>query len=516
MEPSTPARATVPQESLRRAVSVWGSYAWGYADVGADIYVALGLVVGAAMGAANVAFAFAGLVYVCIGLAYTELAAAYPVAGGGQFFVTRALGDFLGFVAGWAVLLDFTIDISLFAWFTIGYLSVTVPWLSQHHVWYFVGVLGVTAFLTTINVIGVRHSSRVNEIVSGIDVVNETLILVAGFVLAWHPEILERTMRVHWPSTDNLLLGISLAIISFVGLESISQAAEETYRPSTVLPRTSLALILTILIFAIGYSNLVLGLPDVLSGGASVPMYQFLGNPANNDKAVAVLVGFIPYVGALFKLYVPLLGAFLVMISSNSGVFGASRIAYAMGNNGLLPSVFKRTNPKTQTPVISIIVFSSVAIVELFAAYFQGDQALNFLADLYAFGAALSYTLVFVALITLRFKDAKAPRPFRMPLNVPVKIGGLQGTISIVSVLGLMGIGAILIFIIITHPIGRVAGPLWLISGIIGYAIYRRRKNRPVFGSLKRDWVRHHVETLINAGELEMLDEYKAAEKITT
>src|ERR1700737_5042760 len=92
---------------LRRAVTTWGSYSWGYADIGADIYVALGLVVGAAMGAANIAFAFAGLVYVCIGLAYTELASAYPVAGGGTFFVTRALGDFVGFVAGWAVLLDF-------------------------------------------------------------------------------------------------------------------------------------------------------------------------------------------------------------------------------------------------------------------------------------------------------------------------------------------------------------------------------------------------------------------------
>ncbi len=516
MAPRPPARTPVTEEKLRRAVSVWGSYAWGYADVGADIYVALGLVVGAAMGAANIAFAFAGLVYVCIGLAYTELAAAYPVAGGGQFFVTRALGDFFGFVAGWAVLLDFTIDISLFAWFTIGYLSVTIPWLSSHHVFYFVAVLAVTAFLTTINVIGVRQSSRVNEIVSGIDVVNETLILVAGFFLAWHPEILERTMRVHWPSTDNLLLGISLAIISFVGLESISQAAEETYRPSTVLPRTSLALILTILIFAIGYSNLVLGMPDVLSGNAAVPMYQYLSSTANNDKAVAVLVSFIPYVGGLFKLYVPLLGAFLVMISSNSGVFGASRIAYAMGNTGLLPSAFKRTNPRTKTPVVSIIVFSSVAIVELFAAYVQGDQALNFLADLYAFGAALSYTLVFIALITLRFTDSKAPRPFRMPVNIPLTLNGLRGSVSVVSVLGLMGIGAILIFIIITHPIGRVAGPLWLVSGILGYAIYRRRKGRPIFGSLKRDWQHHHIETLTNAGELEMLDQYIAAEKIKT
>src|SRR5215469_1095056 len=148
---------------LRRDVTTWGSYSWGYADVGADIYVALGLVVGAAMGAANVAFAFAGIVYVCIGLAYTELASAYPVAGGGQFFVTRALGDFMGFIAGWAVVLDFTIDISLFAWITISYLSITIPWLADHHITYFVCVLGLTAFLTIINIMGVKQSSRINE-----------------------------------------------------------------------------------------------------------------------------------------------------------------------------------------------------------------------------------------------------------------------------------------------------------------------------------------------------------------
>ncbi len=338
------ARREKEDHELRRAVTIWGSYAWGYADVGADIYVALGLVVGAAMGAANVAFAFAGVVYVCIGLAYTELASAYPVAGGGQFFVTRALGDFMGFIAGWAVVLDFTIDISLFAWISIGYLSVLIPWLTEHHGWYFVAVLGMTAFLTLINVLGVKHSSRINEVVAALDVVNETLILVCGFVFAWDPLMLLHNMQAHWPTTGNLLLGISLAIISFVGLESISQAAEETYRPSKVMPRTSLALILTILLFALSFSNLVLGMPDVQTSHGLTPMFAFLGNAHNNDKAVAVLATYIPYLGWLFKLYVPLLGALLIMISSNSGVFGASRIAYSMGNFNLLPSVFKRTN----------------------------------------------------------------------------------------------------------------------------------------------------------------------------
>jgi basic amino acid/polyamine antiporter, APA family len=94
--------ANVLEEShgLRRAVGVWGSYTWGYADVGADVYVALGIVMAAAQGATNVAFLFAGLVYVMVDLAYIELAAAYPMAGGGQFYVLRGLGDFWGFIAG--------------------------------------------------------------------------------------------------------------------------------------------------------------------------------------------------------------------------------------------------------------------------------------------------------------------------------------------------------------------------------------------------------------------------------
>src|SRR5262245_60055922 len=123
------AAAGIPKEShgLRRAVGVWGSFTWGYADVGADVYVALGIVMAAAQGGTNVAFLFAGLVYICVGLAYTELSAAYPFAGGGQFFVLRGLGDLFGFIAGWAVLLDFTIDISLFSLASAGYISFFIP-----------------------------------------------------------------------------------------------------------------------------------------------------------------------------------------------------------------------------------------------------------------------------------------------------------------------------------------------------------------------------------------------------
>ena len=523
--------AKAPDEpSLRRSVTPWGSFSWGYSDVGADIFVGLGLVLGAAAGASNVAFLFAGIVYVCIGLAYTELAAAYPVAGGGQYFVFRGLGDIFGFIAGWAVLLDFTIDIVLFAWSCIDYLSKLVPILSfTAHPWvHFLVVLSIIVGLAVLNIIGVRESSAFNELVSGLDVVSETFILFFGFLFAFQPQLLIHTMTVAWPTPFNLMNGVSLAIISFVGLESISQAAQETQRPASVIPRTSISLILTILIFALAYSNLALGMapwhaipPD--AHGHPQALWHYLGNEENNGAAVAVLASYVPYYGVLAGVYVPVLGAILLLISSNSGVFGSSRIAYAMSGTKLLPSIFQKVHPKYRTPAVSIITFCGFAVIELtFAALpslspsvrtiyktlFRGEDGITFLGDLYAFGAAASYSFVFIALIALRLNDSQSPRRFKMPFNIPFTYKGNRVEFPVVAVIGFIGIVSILVFTMITHEIGRVAGPLWIFFGIVGYLIYRRRKGLPVFGSQVHDWRRAQLNILQAAGELEMMDEY--------
>ncbi len=530
MAASAAGQRVVEEPSLRRSVTPWGSFAWGYSDVGADIFVGLGLVLGAAAGASNVAFLFAGLVYVCIGLAYTELAAAYPVAGGGQYFVFRGLGDIFGFIAGWAVLLDFTIDIVLFAWSCIDYLSKLVPVLSfVTHPWvHFCVVLTVIAGLAALNIIGVRESSAFNEVVSGLDVVSETSILFFGFLFAFDPQLLVHTMQVAWPSTFGLMNGVSLAIISFVGLESISQAAQETQRPASVIPRSSIGLILTILIFALSYSNLALGMhtwhalpKDAL--GHTQPLWHYLGNQDNNGAAVAVLASNVPYFGALAAFYVPILGAILLLISSNSGVFGSSRIAYAMSGAKLLPSLFQRVHPRFRTPAVSIAAFCGVGVVELIFAslpslspgvkatythLFRGEDGITFLGDLYAFGAAASYSFVFIALIALRLNDSQSPRKFKMPFNVPFTYRGNRVEFPIVAVIGFFGIASILAFTMITHAIGRIAGPTWIVCGIVGYMFYRRHKRLPVLHSEPHDWRNAQIDILRNAGELELMDEY--------
>jgi APA family basic amino acid/polyamine antiporter len=131
MKNKTPQEAscTIEKLELRRDVTVWGSYMWGYADVGADIYAALGLVMGAAHGGASLAFFVAGLIYIMIGLSYTEMASTYPVAGGGHYYALRGLGDFWGYAAGVALLLDYTIDIALFATASAGYMNFFMPYV---------------------------------------------------------------------------------------------------------------------------------------------------------------------------------------------------------------------------------------------------------------------------------------------------------------------------------------------------------------------------------------------------
>jgi APA family basic amino acid/polyamine antiporter len=491
---------------LRRDVTVWGSFMWGYADVGADVYVALGLVMAAAQGATNLAFALAGLVYIMIGLAYTELASAYPVAGGGQFFTLRGLGDFWGFVAGSALLLDYTIDIALFSYASAGYVNFFFPSIAKFSVsigpfhninpiWALES-LAIIVFLVWINILGIRQSSLLNEILGAVDIITESTIIIMGFVFAWKPEMLVSQWKMQFPSLSNFMYGSSLAIISYVGLESISQAAQETRRPATIIPRTSLSLIFTVFIFATAFSTLSLG---VLS-------WQDIASAEANP--VARLASVIPYIGVVAGPFAALLGATILLISSNSGVMSASRVTFSMSQLKLIHPWFDAVHPKYQTPVRTIVFFSLMGALETLLAALT-PRAMDTLGNLYAFGATLGYFLVFISLMKLRFSDPYTPRPYMMPGNITINRDGIKIKIPILGLFGILGVSTILFEVILTHTIGRIAGPAWVLL-CAGYYLYFRRSNGlPLFKSIKRDWERETIEVLTGAEEYELVETYK-------
>jgi APA family basic amino acid/polyamine antiporter len=499
------------KQELRRDVTVWGSYTWGYADVGADIYAALGLVIAAAGGLAPMAFALAGVIYIMIGLGYTELSSTYPVAGGGHYFALRGLGDFWGFVAGAALLLDYTIDIALFAVASAGYINFFLPvHFSQYivslgpfhaiKIYWLIETVVIIIALMLINIRGVRHSSRLNEILGAMDLILETTVVVLGFVLAWHPQLLasQWTLALHTLPLSKFMYGSSLAIISFVGLESISQAAQETRRPATIIPRTSIALIFTVFIFAVGFSTVGLGILHVQD------FAQNISDP------VAQIAKNIPYLGFIAGPFTAVLGATILLISANTGVMGASRLTLSMSQLHLVTGWLDKIHPKFHTPVRTIIIFSMMGMLEALLAFLT-PSVMDTLGNMYAFGATLGYMIVFVSLIVLRYRDPYSPRPYKMPVNIKIKSGGNIIDFPLLGILGFIGVSFILFEVIFTHAIGRIAGPAWVILCLIYYFFWRRRNKLPLRGSIKHDWEKEQIDVLTSAEEYDLVEEYKNA-----
>jgi len=505
--PSVAAPVTA-EPHLRRDVSVWGSFMWGFADVGADIYAALGIVIAATMGAAPLAFGAAGLVYVMIGLAYTELASAYPMAGGGQYFVSRGLGDLAGFIAGAALLLDYTIDIALFATFAAGYVNFFLPaardfkmtlgpFPNINPVWAAETVV-LIVFLTWVNVIGVRESSLLNELLGAFGLVVEAGLIIVGLIFAWDPGLLVQQWVHQFPSLPQFMYGSSLAIISYVGLESISQAAQETRRPATVIPRTSIGLIGSVFLFAVFFAITALGI---------LPWQAYA---RDTGDAVALLASRLPFVGLIAGPFAAVLGAVVLLISANTGVMGASRLAFSMSRLGLATPWLREVHAHYRTPVRTILVFSGLGLLEAVLAFLT-PNAVDALANMYAFGATLGYTLVFVALIALRFRDPYTPRPYRVPVNLPWQRGGTTVMVPIIGFLGLVGVLFTLTEVVLTHAIGRIAGPAWVLACLGYYFWYRRRERLPLTGSIAHHWEEHQRAVLRDAGEHDLLEEYEFA-----
>src|SRR5437773_2288428 len=508
---------------LRRDVSVYGSYMWGYAAVGADIYTALGIITLAALGLAPLAFLAAGIVFALVGLCYAEMASSYPLAGGGQYFTLRGLGDLWGLTAGAALVLDYTIDISLFTVVAIGYLNYFLPWVtSGHHAIDFTITLGTAlgpihfawlwllesaagiVLLIWLNVRGIKVSTNFNEIIGTVAIFAQSVIVVAGFVLVWKPEILANQLAFNRPTLSQFAFGSSLAIIAFVGLETISQVAQETRRPATIIPRTSIGLVISVLLFAMAFSVLAIGL---------VKPTDFAGHEGD---PVALIAEHIPIIGVVAAPLTAVIGFLIVYISANSGVVSSSRLSYSMSQFDLLPAWFSKVNKRFRTPARAVLVFGGIALLQTIVAFFTPGEpgksaAIDVLADLYAFGATTGYLLVFISLFVLRFKDPFTPRPYKMPINIRVTYKGNQVWFPVLGVLGLLGVLFFLVMVLLTHHYARIVGPIWVAAAIVLFALYRRRRGLPVFKTLPRDWEGATKKVLLEAEEFQSLEEYEAA-----
>lgn len=474
----------VQRKNLRRTIGVGGLFSIGYADVGAGIYLALSLVALHAGYATPLAIGIAAIAYFLTGLTYAELSSTYPTAGGSATFAQEAFGDTVSFLSGWMLSLDYLVTAAIFAIPAIGYLSYFLPVLKEP-LWLGTGGILLLVGLILLNIVGIRESVNFTFFLSILDIASEIVLIVLGLVLV----VIPNGLLLRWPTLFSLgtnpswpefVQAITLAMVSYLGIEALAQASEETKVAGRTIPRATMLTLTTVIILYILIS--IVGV-NIVPPGILSTVWQ-------NDPLAGVASN-LPGAGPLVAAWIALLGCSISIIGANAGIIGSSRTLYALSKYKLLPARFGKTHPRFRTPYFAILTFGigSVVLVGLAAFDFLkgGEDPLTLLGSLYNVGALVAYVSAHASLIATRNNDKSRYRPFRVPLTIRFGKDDRRRELPVLALLGLLATGGIWIAVIATHALGRVLGLVWVLMGLAMYAYFRRSSRLPVWKNAPKE-----------------------------
>jgi APA family basic amino acid/polyamine antiporter len=462
--------ARLSEYGLRRTVGVPGLFATAYGNVGSSIYYALGLVAAHALGLTPLVFLFAGGLFALTAKTYAEGASMFPEAGGSSSFARHAFNDWISFFAGWALSLDYILTIAISAYFVPFYASA-LPGLHALHnpPGNIIAALVVLALLVVLNIRGLGESARVNFILAITDLGTQVLVVLLGAVLVLNPSLLVHQVHLGTaPSLSQLIFALSIAMLAYTGIETVSNMAEEAQDPGNDVPRAVNFVLIAVLTVYMGISVIALSALPVTHVGGHYQTLLGTTNPGFEQEPVLGIVDHLGLSGALLtgaQYYVGLLATTILFIATNAGLIGISRLSWSLSEHRQLPSIFSRLHSTYRTPWFTIVFFSAFAVLLIAFAN------INVLGNLYSFGAMLSFTTAHAAIVALRIKDPDRERPYRMPGNVRVR-GRL---IPITAVIGGIGTFAAWIAVVALHPEAKYVGIPWMVVGMVGYVVYRKR-----------------------------------------
>ena len=471
--------------SLKRALGPVNLVALGIgAIIGAGIFVLTGQAAANYAGPAIVySFILAGTACALAGLCYAEFSAMIPIAGSAYTYGYATLGEFVAWIIGWDLILEYLFAASTVAVGWSGYvvsflkdLGINIPpqytsapythaappdaglnvWRLFTEGWSSTGaVLNVpamiiVAFVTILLIIGISESATFNNIIVVIKLTVVALFIIFGLAYInrenWEPFVPAATGpgKFGW---DGILRGAGVIFFAYIGFDAVSTAAQETKNPQRDMPigiLGSLA-ICTVLYIAVALvltgivKYTALNVPDPIAVGinAAGPGLAWL-RPIVKIGAIAGLSSVI-----------------LVML------LGQPRIFYSMSKDGLLPPVFSRVHPKFRTPYLASALTGVAAMI------FAGLLPIGLLGELVSIGTLLAFAIVCAGVLVLRYTDPSRPRPFRTPLVPVVPIAGIASCVYLMSGL----------------PVDTWARLIiWMAIGLLIYFLYGRRHSKVQLG----------------------------------
>ena len=458
--------------ALERVLGAPTLFSVAYGEIASSIYFALGIIAGHALGLTPEVLLLAGLLFLLVALSYAEGVSAIPETGGAATLVRKAFNDFAGFCTGWVLFLDYLIVIALSALFLPHYLggALQIDSLAGRP-WDVVVGVGVIVGIAIVRLFRRPGLYSVGVIVAVLDLVTQILLVVLGFAFLFTPDALSSGVHIGSdPKWSELAFALPLAMLAYTGLETVANLAEEARRPGIDIPRG--------LFSAIGVV-VTLYVAIAVVGLSAFPVTH--GTTALGDEWLfAPMLGIVDALGThlpdLFadalRVFVGISGALILLAAATTSVSGFGRLAYSMGEHGMLPRPFGLLGRRTLISPASIAAVVAIAGGLLIAVTAVAEDEVAFLAALFSFGVLLAFAAAQLAVIRLRFSDPELPRPYRMPGNVRWR--GVD--VPVLAVVGLVLTLAVWVAAMATHPGARYAGPIWLAAGLVVYGLVRRHR----------------------------------------
>lgn len=413
--------ASNKEQGLKRTLSATNLVALGIgAIIGTGIFVLTGTAAANHAGPALViSFIISGIGCVFAGLCYAEFASMIPISGSAYTYSYATLGEFLAWIIGWDLILEYLFASATVAVGWSGYMVSfldsaglhiptalsSAPLAYEHGKWIFTGAIinfpavFIVALMSTLLVIGIRESANVNSIVVVIKII--VILLFIGFGLSfidtanWHPFIPENEGIWGKFGWSGILTGSGVIFFAYIGFDAVSTAAQEAKNPKRDMPIGILGSLIACTILYIVVSLVLTGIVNYKELNVAAPIALAIDKTGN---ALAWLSPLIK-LGAIAGLS----SVILVML------MGQPRIFYAMSKDGLLPPVFSRVHKKFRTPHISTIITGVVA------AIVAGLFPIGILGELVSIGTLLAFAIVCISVIVLRYKKPHVKRPFKTP-----------------------------------------------------------------------------------------------------
>jgi basic amino acid/polyamine antiporter, APA family len=479
---------------LKRSLGPWALTAMGIgAIIGTGIFVLTGVASATRAGPAlTFSFVVAGFVSALAALCYAEVSSKIPISGSAYTYTYATLGEFLAWIIGWDLVLEYalgaaTVSIGWSGYFGnilhqsgISWLSIPPEWANGPH-WGLAGQAGVSGYanlpaagiilvITALLARGTRESGSVNAVIVAIKLLIVLFFIVIGVghinganysLPAGGPAGLGGYFPFGW---TGMLGGAAFIFFAYIGFDAVSTTAEEARNPGKDLP---FGIIMSLVICTVLYIIVV----AILNG--MVPFFKLnVAYPVAFAMNYVGLgwAGVIISIGAIAGLTTVL----LVMM------FGQSRVFYAMSRDGLIPPSFTRIHPTWRTPIFSTVFFG------ICIAVIAALTPINIVGSLTNMGTLVAFILVSIAVPILRTRHPQLKGQFQLPLGpyiIPI--------LSAVTALGLI------YYLKVGNPVAWGFFPIvwlwfliWMAVGLIFYFGYGRHKSTVALGEADRLAVR--------------------------